>query len=366
MKIAQIAPIIERVPPKTYGGTERVVSALTEELVRRGHDVTLFASSDSITSAHLSSVSTQSLRQAGINGEEGIIWNLLHIGSAYEQAEAYDIIHDHSGILSLPLAQISPTPVVVTIHGSLFHHSRRVYERFQRPEFVSISRSQQKHAPNLKFFASIHNGLPMEHYPYSPSHDDYLLFVGRICPEKGVDVAIHVAKKMRKKLIIAAKVDERNKAYFTQEIEPNLTGDVQWIGEVSERARNELMSRALCFLHPARWDEPFGLTLIEALACGCPVIAFNKGAIPEIIIDGETGFIVENVDQMVQAVRDVERINRDVCRLYAVTTFNDRIMTDQYESVYHYSLAKEEERIADVIDPLGNGSEGKKTVFLRG
>lgn len=335
MKIAQIAPIAERVPPKKYGGTERVVHALTEELVRRGHDVTLFASGDSVSSAKIESVYPRSLREAKIPDLYGLNpWSLLNTGLAYELQDEFDIIHDHTVPMSLPTANIATTPVVATMHGAFTATNRRLFQTLKGPGIVSISESQVFSAPGINHLGTVYNGLPMEHYPFGAEPGNYLLYVGRLSMEKGVHHAIEVAEQLDLPLILAAKLDPVDQTYFRNYIEPRLSERVQWIGEVDEDERNKLMANALCFLHPVTWREPFGLTLIEAMACGSPVIAFNRGSIPEIIQTGVTGFVVEDTDSMIDAVASIRDISRQACRDHALSKFNDKVMTDGYEALY--------------------------------
>jgi glycosyltransferase involved in cell wall biosynthesis len=339
MKIAQIAPIIERIPPSKYGGTERVVYTLTEELVKRGHDVTLFATGDSKTSAKLVSVYPKGLREAKIKDLYGLnTWTLLNIGNAYKKQEEFDIIHDHHNEISLPVANLATTPVVMTIHGAFNINSRKLFEGLDKPNFVSISKSQAQSAPNLSYVGNVYNGLYMNDYPFSNTSDGYLLFVGRLSPEKGVHIAIELAEYLNLPLIIAAKLDLVDLAYFNEYIGPRLSDEIRWIGEVNEEERNKLMSKALAFLHPVIWKEPFGLTLIEAMACGCPVVAFNKGSIPEVIVNGKTGFVVDDIEQMVSAVSNIREIKREDCRKHALENFSGEKMTDGYEEIYRKIL----------------------------
>lgn len=335
MKIAQIAPLAERVPPKRYGGTERVVHALTEELVRRGHDVTLFASGDSQTSAKLESVYPRSLREAKVEDLYGTNnWLLLSIGLAYDLQDEFDIIHDHLAPLSLPTANLATTPVVMTMHGDFNAQNRRLFQTMRDPNVVTISEAQVYPVPGITHAGTVYNGLPMEHYPFGEKGGDYLLYVGRISLEKGTHYAIDVAQQLDMRLIIAAKLDKQDQAYFKEYVEPRLSDRIKWIGEVNEDERNELMAGAKAFLHPVTWREPFGLTLIEAAACGCPVIAFNKGSIPELIDTGKTGFVVEDTEGMVDAVLAIEQIDRAACRKHALTNFSAKKMTDGYEKIY--------------------------------
>ncbi len=335
MKIAQISPIVERVPPKKYGGTERMVHALTEELVKRGHEVTLFASGDSITSAKLISVYPKSMREAKLKDLYGLnVYTFLNVGLAYQMQDEFDIIHDHTNHIGLPAANISKTPAVFTMHGNFTIELRKIFQKLTKPYVVTISNAQTKYAPNLNYIGTVYNGLDMEYFPFSEEPDNYLLFVGRISMDKGVHFAIDVALYLDIPLIIAAKLDKADTNYYYNYIEPYLSENIKWIGEVDEEERNRLMSRALAFLHPVTWPEPFGLTLIESMACGCPVIAFNRGSIPEVVEDGRTGFVVNTLEEMIEAVGNIGQINRNECRQYALEKFNAKRMTDGYEEIY--------------------------------
>ncbi|MDP3963078.1 MAG: glycosyltransferase family 4 protein [bacterium] len=335
MRIAQIAPLAERVPPKKYGGTERVIHALTEELVRRGHDVTLFASGDSITSAKLVSVHPRNLREARLkNIYTANAWLFHNIGLAYSRQSEFDIIHDHNGIYGLATANIASTPSVITMHGPFNLEDRKIFRALRKPWVTSISKSQVLSVADLHHAGTVYNGLSMEHFPFSATHDGYLLFAGRISMEKGVHFAIEAAQMLDLPLIIAAKLEPTDRAYWREYIEPSLSDTIRWIGEVDEEERNRLMSRAMAFLHPVTWREPFGLTLIEAMACGCPVIGFNKGSIPEIIAHGKTGFVVTDLDEMVDAIDALASIDRTACRVRALSNFSATTMTDGYEAVY--------------------------------
>lgn len=341
MKIAMISNLSERVPPKKYGGTERIIYALTEELVHRGHDVTLFASGDSLTSAKLVSVFPRSLRDARTIDPYGLSpQNLLNIGLAYQRQDEFDIIHDHSWLISLPVASLAHTPVVMTIHGAFDINNRQLFETLNNINYVTISKAQAVPLPNLNYAGTVYNGLNMETYPFSAEHDNYLLWVGRISMQKGTHYAIDVAQYLNLPLIMAAKLDPADETYFKEYVKPRLSEQIRWVGEVNEEERNKLMSRALCFLHPVTWREPFGLTMIEALACGCPVVAFKRGSSRELIKNGKTGFVVEDVDEMVLAVSNIEKISREECRKYALENFNAKRMADGYEKVYKKILAE--------------------------
>lgn len=340
MRIAQIAPIVERVPPKKYGGTERVIHALTEELVRRGHDVTLFATEDAKTSAKLVSTYPHALRETFPEPSvRRTIWGYRHIATAYNMSNEFDIIHDHTSWLSAGTANMSRTPVVMTLHSAFTPETIAVFESFDKPYLVSISDSQRNPAPDLNYISTVYNGLPLSNYPFSLKHDGYLLFVGRFCEEKGPHFAVEVAKRLGLPLIFAAKLEEgESRPYFEKFIKPHLSDTIRWVGEVDENERNRLFSKALCSLHPVTWPEPFGLTLIEAMACGTPVIAFSQGSIPEVIKHGSTGYVVNNVDEMTAAVSRIEKIERRECRRYALANFSVDQMVDNYELVYNAIL----------------------------
>jgi len=339
VRIAQIAPLAESVPPQKYGGTERVIYALTEELIKRGHEVTLFASGDSRTSAKLSSVYPRGLREAKV--KDPIFWELFNIGSAYDRQDEFDIIHDHQGWLSLATANIARTPVVMTWHGPFTSAHRSVFKRLKHPYITSISESQIKHREGVNYAGNVYNGLKMDDYPFSDGNDGYLLFVGRISMEKGTHIAIDAAQYLNLPLVIAAKLDRADLNYFNEYIGPRLSdasGQIKWIGEVDEERRNKLMSRAMCLLHPATWAEPFGLTLIEAMACGCPAIGFNRGSVPELVVHGKTGFVAEDIDDLLDSVFELDSIDRNECREHALTNFSAVKMTDGYEKIYKQIL----------------------------
>lgn len=335
MRIAQIAPLVERVPPKKYGGTERVVHALTEELVARGHEVTLFASGDSETSAKLESVFPRSLREAKMKDLYGTNnWSMLNLGLAYELQDEFDIIHDHLAPLSLPTANIATTPTLMTMHGAFSRETRRLFQTLRNPSVVTISESQVFGAPNIHHIGTVYNGLPMEHYPYSEESDDYLLFVGRISIEKGTHFAVEVAQQLDMPLIIAAKLEPSDEPYYREYVQPHLTERIQWIGEVEEEDRNKLMSRAKCYLHPVTWREPFGLVMIEAAACGAPVVGFDRGSVREVVETGVTGHVVQDLEGMIEAVESIDTIKRSQCRRHALQNFSAKRMADGYEAMY--------------------------------
>jgi len=351
MKIAQIAPIIERVPPKKYGGTERVVYTLTENLLKRGHEVTLFASGDSLTSGTLQSIIPRSMRELGIRDLYGLNeWPLMNLGQAYKMQSEFDLIHDHHHYISLPTSHLAQKPVIMTLHGPVTVNQKKMFSMFNNPHVVTISHAQLPNPGQINHAGVIHNGLDMENYPFSAEHEGYLLFVGRMSEEKGVHVAIEVARTLGLPLIIAAKLDRIDRRHFEEKVEPYLNDNqIKWVGEVDEHQRNDLMSKAMCLLHPISFREPFGLNMIEAMACGCPVIAFRRGSIPEIIEDGKTGFIVEDTVEMIEKLENIDQIDRAHCREHSLTNFNADKMTDAYEEVYRQVLEADKQPLDQII-----------------
>lgn len=263
---------------------------------------------------------------------------MMHIGVAYKHQEEFDLIHDHNGFISLPTAQIANTPVIMTYHGYFSETISDIHRKLDKPGIVSISKSQVASISGLNVIGTVYNGQNMDVFPFSENHDGYLLFAGRISKEKGVHFAIEAAKRLKLPLIIAAKLDIVDKAYFKKHIEPNLGGNIRWIGEVDNDERNELMTKAMCFLHPITFKEPFGLTMIESLACGCPVVAFNKGSVPEIIQNGINGFVVDDLDGMIEGIRNIGIIDRSSCRASVISKFNVKQMVDGYEAIYEKVL----------------------------
>jgi glycosyltransferase involved in cell wall biosynthesis len=335
MKIAQVAPLVERVPPELYGGTERVVFYLTEELVKRGHDVTLFASGDSITSAKLVSIHKKALR-LDPNVENPFPYHMLEMGMVYDHANEFDIIHSHNDFLTFPFTRFVSTPTVTTIHGRLdIYDITGIYSHYRDCNLVSISNAQRKFIPDLNWIDTVYHGYPLDKFPFSLEAEDYLVFVGRISPEKGPVEAIQIAKKVQMKLIIIAKVDAVDKTYFEQTVKPLITSPlIEYVGEKTEQERNEIIRKAKAFIFPLNWPEPFGLVIIESLACGTPVITKNLGSIPELVIQGKTGFICETWEEMADAVKYIDGIDRMTCRRYAEGNFSITHMIDKYERIY--------------------------------
>ncbi len=342
MRIAQVAPLYESVPPQGYGGTERIVSYLTEELVALGHDVTLYAAGDSQTKAKLVSACPRSLRLA-----EGCIDSLAHhftmLAMIADEFERYDVIHFHIDYLHFLSSRLLGLRTVTTLHGRLdIPDLQPIYERFHDMPVISISDSQRKPLPNADWAATVKHGLPVDLLPFTPQASDYFAFVGRISPEKRVDRAIEIATALGTKLKIAAKVDNADRAYFEREIEPLLNNPlVEFVGEISETEKADFMGKARALLFPIDWPEPFGLVMIEAMACGTPVIATRCGSVPEVMKDGVTGFIVDDVPQAIEAARRVGELDREKVRGYFEHCFSAGRMARDYVKVYERIIGDE-------------------------
>jgi glycosyltransferase involved in cell wall biosynthesis len=335
MRIAQVAPLTESVPPKCYGGTERVVSWLTEELVRQGHDVTLFASGDSITEAKLVPACDEALRTSK-KYKDPLARHLLLINEVIKRASEFDLIHSHIDYLLFPFLRGKRLRSLHTLHGRLdLPDLAPIYDEFWEIPVVSISDNQRKPLPMAHWFATVHHGLPANLYSFVEKPADYFLFLGRICPEKRPDRAIEIANRTKKKLVIAAKIDPVDKKYFAEQIEPMLKSPyVDFIGEVTEDEKNELIGKARALVFPIDWPEPFGLVLIESLACGTPVIAFNHGSVSEIIDHGVTGYHCTDLEQAVAAVHKIDEIDRKQCRAVFDRRFTTKRMADDYVNLY--------------------------------
>jgi len=336
MRIAQIAPLYEAVPPKLYGGTERVVSFLTEELVALGHDVTLFASGDSVTRAELDPVWPQALR-LDPSIRDYLAPNLLLLEAVRRRADEFDVMHFHMDYLPFSLFSRQPTPFVTTLHGRLdLPELMPMFRAFPDVPVVSISDNQRRPMPDANYVATVYHGLPAGLLmPVDGVRPEYLAFLGRIAPEKGPDAAIRIARACGIPLKIAAKVDKADRDYFETVIRPMLAdGGVEMVGEISDAGKPAFLSGAVALLMPIAWPEPFGLVMIEAMACGTPVIAFNRGSVPEIIDDGVTGFIVESELQAIAAVSRLSLLSRRTVRAGFAARFTARRMAQDYVSIY--------------------------------
>jgi glycosyltransferase involved in cell wall biosynthesis len=345
MRIAQIAPLWESVPPKLYGGTERIVSYLTEELIRQGHDVTLFASGDSQTLARLWAACPLSFRleRRLINRDAPLL--LMQEQALGVEAERFDVIHSHLDFLSFPLSRRCPTPVLTTLHGRLdLPELVPIYEEYADMPVVSISNAQRMPLPNINWQGTVYHGLP-DLYTFHPNPGSYLAYLGRICPEKRPDHAIEIAKRIGIPLRMAAKIDPIDREYFETKIAPLLDHPlVEYLGEITDAEKCDLLGNAAAVLCTYDWPEPFGIVLIEALACGTPVLAYRCGSIPEIIEDGVTGFICDNLDEMVAAIDRLPLIRRQRCRDSFTTRFTVERMVQDYLAIY--------QRMAPAVRPM--------------
>ena len=349
MRIAQIAPLTESVPPRLYGGTERVVSFLTEELVRQGHDVTLFASGDSVTDATLAPMAPRALRfEPGLR--DAMAPMLLMLEEVYRRAAEFDVLHFHLDYWSYPLFSRQRTPFLTTLHGRLdLPELRPVYARFPEAPVVSISDAQRRPLPEANFIGTIYHGLPIDLLRPVPARPSYLAFLGRISPEKAPDRAIRIARRAGIPLKIAAKVDRVDEDYYRSKIRPLIDGrHVEMVGEIGDAEKPAFLSGALGLLLPIDWPEPFGLVMIEAMACGTPVIAFPAGSVPEVIEDGLTGYIVRNEEAAVAAVGRLGLLSRSAIRARFEERFSVERMAADYLTLYRALAARARPRLRAV------------------
>lgn len=341
MRIAQVAPLSERVPPSGYGGTERVVSFLTEELVRLGHDVTLFASGDSVTSARL------------VSGCESALWHdpacretLPHhvrlMEQVFRDVSQFDVIHFHTDYVHFPFLRRHPCPSVTTLHGFLNRADLApFFGTYPEIPIVSISDAQRTPIDRANCLGTVHHGLPLNLHSVHLQHGQYLAFLGRVSPEKRLDRAIEIAHRAGLPLKVAAKIYPEERGYYAEIIEPLLRESrsfVEIIGEIDARAKDDFLGNALALLFPIDWEEPFGLVMIEAMACGTPVIAWARGSVPEVVDDGVTGFVVNDIDAAVRAVERVKGIDRLACRRVFEERFNASRMARQYVELYNRAI----------------------------
>lgn len=334
MKIAQIAPLHESVPPKFYGGSERVVSYLTEELVKQGHDVTLFASGDSITSANLIPVVDRALRLN--QSDDHFAYHTLLLEEVSKRSYEYDIIHFHIDYLHFPLSRQLNIPQLTTLHGRLdIPNLQAIYREFNDMPVVSISNHQRRPLPFANWLATVYNGVPEETYTFRSAPGKYLALLGRISPDKGIEHAIEIAIRTGMELKIAAKIDKAEKDYFNNRIKPLIKHPlIEYVGEINEAEKNDFLGNAYAMLFPIDWPEPFGLVMIEAMACGTPTIAYRRGSVMEVMNHGETGFIVDSIEEAVKSVENIETISRQCCRHIFQTRFSARRMTEDYLKSY--------------------------------
>ncbi|MCL4339215.1 glycosyltransferase family 4 protein [Patescibacteria group bacterium] len=342
MKIAILAPPYLPIPPDGYGGVERIVYLLTEGLVKKGHDVTLFAPGDSKTSAKLSATFPKSIGNSGLDKSKSLsaVYPLIEYTDCFNRAGEFDLIHNHAEYYAMFLADFVKTPVVHTIHSSLSEgnvkaEKRATLKRFSSHNFVSISDSQRRPLPDINWVGTVYNGVNLEEFEFSPEKGNYLLWMGRITPKKGPVEAIEVSKKTGIPLKIVGVVDPADNTFFAEKIKPQIDGkQIELLGELHGRAQADLYKNALVTLYPISWHEPFGLVMVESMACGTPVVAFDIGSVPEIVENGRNGFAVKSVEEMVEAVGKIGNIKREDCRKSVEEKFTAERMVEGYEEVY--------------------------------
>ncbi len=336
MKVAILAPIAWRTPPEKYGPWEQVAANITEGLMKKGVDVTLFATGNSQTKAKLQYVSQTAYAED--HSLDPKVWECLHISHLMEQASEFDIIHNNFDFLPLTYSRLIETPIVTTIHGFSSQKIIPVYKKYNSNNFyVSISNSDR--SPELDYTATVYNGIDSKDFTFNAKPKDYLLFFGRIHPEKGTWESIQIAKKANKKLIISGLIQDE--AYFEEKVKPYINGnDIVYVGNSGPKERDKLLGEALALLHPISFDEPFGLSVAEAMFCGTPVLAVNRGSMPELIDHTKTGFLVNTVEEAVEALSETDSISRKHCRDWAMANFSLEKMVDGYLEVYKQILHK--------------------------
>jgi len=344
MRIAQIAPLYESVPPKLYGGTERIVHYLTEELVKQGHEVTLFASGDSITTAKLIAHVDEGLRLKECC-VDSLAHHIVQMQEVIDRAHKFDILHFHTDYLHFPFTSHLNIPCVTTLHGRLdIPDLQYIYNKFPSQRVVSISDNQREPLPQANWINTVYHGLPADLHQTGKGDGDYLAFLGRISPEKGVDKAIEIAIASTNRIKIAAKIDKVDEHYFENCIKPMFNNPlIEFVGEINEKQKTEFLGKAKALLFPIDWAEPFGLVMIESMACGTPVIAFKNGSVPEVIDEGKSGFIVQSVEGAVSAVSKINTLARSVVRDMFEERFTASIMAENYLKTYSSIIGNNKE-----------------------
>lgn len=333
MKIAVLAPVAWRTPPRHYGPWEQISSNIAEGLVAAGTDVTLFATADSLTSGKLESVISQGYEED--RTRDAKVLECLHISHLMEMASDFDIIHNNFDFLPLTYSRLIKTPIVTTIHGFSSEQIIRVYHKYNnQSHYVSISNANR--VPQLNYVKTVYNGLRTGDFTFTREPEDYLLYLGRIHHEKGTAEAIEIARRSKKRLIIAGIIQDQG--YFDQKIKPELNDEISYIGEVGPKIRNGLLGNAAALLHPINFDEPFGLSVAESMMCGTPVIAFNRGSMPELVLHEKTGFLVNSIPEALESVTDINKIDRKNCRQWSLKQFSQEKMIRDYLDVYQTIL----------------------------
>ncbi len=334
MKVAVLSPVAWRTPPRHYGPWEQVASNIAEGLIKRGIDVTLFATGDSITAGKLEFVCEKGYEEDRTHDAK--VLECLHISNLMEKAGSFDLIHNNFDFLPLTYSGLTNTPIITTIHGFSSPKIIPVYKKYNATgHYVSISNSDR--SPELDYLATVYNGLDTNHFDFNEQPGEYLLYFGRIHPDKGTAESIEIAKKSGRKLLIAGIVQDES--YFKEKIEPQLNDQIEYIGSAGPEKRNTLLGDALALLHPINFNEPFGLSVAEAMLCGTPVIAFNRGSMPELIKDKETGFLVNTIEEAAEAVGQIKNINRKDCCSWATAQFSCDKMVDDYLKLYKQVLS---------------------------
>lgn len=341
MRIGLLGPISWRVPPRTYGGWEQVTANLADGLAGRSHEVTLFASGDSSTAARLSSVVPRPLSEDAALAAHAREWEALHAAAAFERAGDFDILHNHAGVFPVTLSRLVPTPVVTTLHGSGAEEgSRHVYLAYGEQPYVSITDAERRLCPDLNYVATVYNGIDVEAFPFGDRPGDHLVCIGRMSPDKGIHLAIGAAAAAGRRLLLAGIVPDGDRDYFEAEVRPHLRpGRVEFLGPVTHAEKGPLLAGAAALLHLVTYEEAFGLTMAEAMACGTPVIATRRGSVPELVVDGATGFVVGSVAGAAAAIAALPSIDRAACRRHVADSFATDRMTLGYEAVYERVLA---------------------------
>ncbi|OIO46317.1 glycosyl transferase [bacterium (Candidatus Gribaldobacteria) CG23_combo_of_CG06-09_8_20_14_all_37_87_8] len=342
LKIAQVAPLWFAVPPKKYGGTERIVSFLTEGFHEKGHDVTLFASGDSKTKAKLVPFVKKGLMEMGMQWGH-YWWNLLHYSDVFQKANQFDIIHCHWEMMGTYFQRFVKTPVIHTLHNTPTDKNPfwKVYDYFKNDANLAYISKSEKNKAKVKVKNSfvVYNGMDMDPFYFNPTPKDYFVWVARVSPEKGIETAIKIAKKAGVKLLMAGQIQPQREKYFKEKIKPHLNKNIRFLGELTLKELVDLYAGAKALLYPIDWEEPFGLVMTEAMACGTPVIAYNRGSVPEIVIHGKTGFVVKDVREAIAAVKKIDQIKREDCRERVLKNYTKEIMVNNYEKLYYKLLA---------------------------
>ncbi len=342
MRIAQVAPLWERVPPFRYGGIELIVQLLTDQLVQRGHEVTLFASGDSLTKAKLSSVHDQALRlDPGI--KEPTLYEQMILSEVYQNADNFDIIHSHIGCAALGYSALVKTPTVHTMHGIFTPDNEKIFRMFASQPYISISEAQREPRLGLNYIHTVYNGIDTGAYSFhpTPKQPPYLAFVGRMSPEKGPREAIKIAQATGYSLKMAGKIDVVDRDFYQDQVEPMIDGEqIQYLGEVTHEEKVRLLGEASLTLFPINWREPFGLVMIESMATGTPVVGMALGSVPEVISNGITGFACDSLEKIIDSIPDALKLDRQTCRDFVVKHFSVKSMTNEYERAFAMVLKK--------------------------